>query len=354
MEVERKMRLFIVLGFVCLAAFGDQIVMKNGDRVTGTIVKKDAKTLTIKTAHFGVVTLPWDQVESAKADTPINIVMPEKTVQGTLATADGKVAVTANGTTQTIPPADIVALRDAAEQKTYERLSKPRLKDLWAGTATVGFAGTKGNAETSTFTAGLGAARVTRNDKMSIYFNSIRASASINNVSAQTAQAVRGGLSYNRNMNPRSFVSVFNDWEYDKFQRLDLRSVFGGGLGYHAWKDEHGRLDLTAGVAYSRENFDPVRPALPFTRNSADGYWGDDFSFKLNSRTSLVQAFRMFNNFQDSSRYRMNFDIGATTQFKKWLTWNIALSDRFLNSPVAGNKKNDFIYTTGFGIAFAR
>ena len=36
--------------------WGDQIVLKNGDRVTGSIIKKDGKSLTIKTDHFGVVT----------------------------------------------------------------------------------------------------------------------------------------------------------------------------------------------------------------------------------------------------------------------------------------------------------
>ncbi len=50
----------------------------------------------------------------------------------------------------------------------------------------------------------------------------------------------------------------------------------------------------------------------------------------------------------------MNFDAGASTQLTKWLNWNIAISDRFLNLPVAGRKKNDFLYTTGFGINFAR
>ena len=37
------------------------------------------------------------------------------------------------------------------------------------------------------------------------------------------------------------FVTVFNDYESDKFQNLDLREVLGGGLGYAAWKGEKGR-----------------------------------------------------------------------------------------------------------------
>jgi hypothetical protein len=62
----------------------------------------------------------------------------------------------------------------------------------------------------------------------------------------------------------------------------------------------------------------------------------------------------MFNNLSNTGAYRQNFDIGASTQVLKWLTWNIGLSDRYLSNPVAGRKKNDFLYTTGFGFTFAR
>ncbi len=104
-----------------LGSFGlwaDQIVMKNGDRVTGSIVKKDAKSLTIKTEHFGVVTLPWDQVTSVTADKPLNVTLSGgQTVQGSLKTAGEKVEVASGGTKQTVAPADITAIRDDAEQK---------------------------------------------------------------------------------------------------------------------------------------------------------------------------------------------------------------------------------------------
>ena len=345
----------------------DQVVMRNGDRVSGALVKKDAKTLTIKSEFFGLVTLPWDQVETVKADTPITVQLPgSATMQGTLATTGDKVEVIAGGDKRQVAPADIVALRNADEQKAYERLLAPRLADLWAGTATIGWAGTSGNAKTATFSTGMNAARVTNTDKLFVYFNSIRASATVNTTNAQTAQAVRGGWGYNRNLTPRIFYNGFNDWEYDKFQTLDLRMVFGSGLGANVWKGERGRFDLLGGLAYNREKFDPrqfipandprlTNPATaPFTRNGAEAYWGDDFTYKLNARTSLFQGFRMFNNVQKSERWRMNFDAGASTQLTKWLTWNVSISDRFLNLPVPGRKKNDFLYTTGFGISFAR
>jgi hypothetical protein len=339
-----------------VAAHADQITMTNGDRVTGSIVKKDAKSLTIKTELFGEVTLPWDKVQSIKADNALNVVLPEgKTVKATLATEDGKVQVTPPGQASTeVAPTQIIALRNDAEQKAYERLLDPGWGDLWAGTATIGWAGTKGNAATQTFTVGASGARVTNSDKTTLYFSAIRASATVNNLQAQTAQAVRGGWGYNRNLNKKLFVNTFNDWEYDRFQNLDLRIVLGGGLGYAAWRGERGRLDLVGGAAWNRESFDPPRPSLAFVRNSAEAYWGDDFTYKLNTRTNLFQNFRIFNNLTNTGTYRVNFDAGATTRLLKWLTWNIAISDRYLSNPVPGRKNNDFLYTTGFGVSFAR
>jgi putative salt-induced outer membrane protein YdiY len=346
---------YLPLLFSCsLLAFADQIQMKNGDRVTGSIVKKDATTLTIKSTHFGTVTLPWAEVESVKADTPLSVVLPDgRTLEATLATTDGKVEVEAKSGKVEVTPKDIVALRNKAEQRSYERLLSPGFTDLWAGTATIGWAGTRGNARTATFTTSMSAARQTNRDKTSIYFNTIRASALVTGVNQKTAQAVRGGWGYNRNVSKRMFVNTFNDWEYDRFQNLDLRTVLGGGLGYMAWKGEKGRLDLVGGAAWNREKFDPA-PLPTFVRNSAEAYWGDDFTYNLNARTSLFQNFRMFNNLSNTGQYRVNMDVGARMQLLKWLTWNVSVSDRYLSNPVSGRLNNDFLYTTGFGISFAR
>jgi hypothetical protein len=51
----------------------------------------------------------------------------------------------------------------------------------------------------------------------------------------------------------------------------------------------------------------------------------------------------------------MNFDVAAVTTLKKWLGWQVTISDRYLSNPIQpGLKKNDFLLTTGFRITFAR
>ena len=74
----------------------------------------------------------------------------------------------------------------------------------------------------------------------------------------------------------------------------------------------------------------------------------------MGAATSLVQSYRMFNDLTNTGTYRVNFDLGLSTKIMKWLSWNVALSDRYLSDPAPGRKTNDFLYTTGIGITFAR
>ncbi len=340
----------LMFGLAVDGARADQVVMKNGDRVTGSIVKQDGKTITIKADNFGVVTAPWDQVASLTSAQPLNVVLKDgKALVGTLATQEGKVEISTKVTKLDVAPGDIAAIRNEAEQTSYERLLSPGLLQLWAGDATLGWAGTTGNAKTLTFTTAVNAARVTNSDKTSLHFNLIKASALVNGASATTAQAVRGGISYDHNVSPRLFANAFNDYEYDRFQNLDLRFVIGGGFGFHVLKAESSTLDLVGGADYNHSSF-----STPLTRNAAEAFWGDEYTLKLTGASSLVQSFRMFNNLSDTGTYRVNFDVGLATKLSRWLSWNLALSDRYLSNPAPGRKTNDFLYTTGLGITFAR
>ena len=104
----------------------------------------------------------------------------------------------------------------------------------------------------------------------------------------------------------------------------------------------------------TREKFDPIRPRLPFTRNSAEAYWGNDFTYKMSARVNFYENYRMFNNLTDTGQFRQNVDVGISAALTKWMTWNASVSDRYLSNPVPGRKRNDFLYTMGLGIMVRR
>jgi putative salt-induced outer membrane protein YdiY len=160
---------------------------------------------------------------------------------------------------------------------------------------------------------------------------------------------VRGGVAYNHDISSRAFVNIFNDYEYDRFQSLDLRFVLGGGLGYSLIQTERTTWDLLGGMAYNREAF-----SIPLTRNSGEAYWGYEFNYEMSEVTTFFQNYRMFNNLSDTGNFRINGDLGLTTHVNGWLSWNLNLSDRYLRRPTSGRKTNDLLYSTGLGITFSR
>jgi putative salt-induced outer membrane protein YdiY len=304
----------------------------------------------VKSEFLGEVTIPWEAVTGITSDQPLAVVLPgDKTITGKVNTTDGKVRIAATAGEETVAVAEVSAIRNPDEEKKFERLRHPGLLALWAGYFDLGLALARGNARTTTLTTAFNASRATRNDKATLYFNEIYSTATIAGKNAATADAIRGGWSYDRKVHSRLFVNVFNDYETDRFQNLDLRFVIGGGFGYSVIKSDRTRLDVLGGIDYNRSHFQ----AVP-TRNSAEAYFGDDWTYKLSGITALNQSFRIFPDITRTGEYRMNFDLGAATTLKKWLSWQLTASDRYLSNPVFGRRRNDVLLTTGFRVSFAR
>ncbi len=144
-------------------------------------------------------------------------------------------------------------------------------------------------------------------------------------------------------------MNFSNDWEHDKFQNLDLRFVFGGGFGYHVLKSARSQFDVLGGFDYNHSKFS----SLP-TQSYGEVFFGDQYTLKLTASTQIVQSVRYYDDLSNGSAFRANADISANTKISKWLTWNLALSDRYLNDPAPGRKTNDFLYSTGLGVTFGK
>ena len=76
-------------------AFAYQVTMKNGDRLSGTIIKSDAKNLLMKTEFAGEVTISWDSVTAITSTTQLHIALKDgQTVVGTVTTPqDGRFVI---------------------------------------------------------------------------------------------------------------------------------------------------------------------------------------------------------------------------------------------------------------------
>jgi putative salt-induced outer membrane protein len=334
----------------------DQVTLKNGDRLSGTIVKYDGKNLVIKAEFAGQVTIPWDSVTGITSTDPLNVGLKGgQMLLGPLTTAaDGKIQVATQGAgTVSVTRDSIEVIRSKDEQAAYQaeidHYRNPRLVDLWTGTLDLGYSESHGNANTQTFTLNTNADRATMRDKIAVYYTSIFSTSDASGKSLTTANAKRGGIAYNLNVRPRLFVFGSVDLESDQFQDLDLRFSPAGGLGYHIIKNDKTSLDGMFGVAANREFF-----STGLNRTSAEILLGEELTHKFTSSTSVHEKLVFYPNASDGGTYRMNFDTSAVTILRKWLSWQLSVSDRYLSNPVAGRKKNDVLFTTGLRLTFAK
>ncbi|HXM23794.1 MAG TPA: DUF481 domain-containing protein [Terriglobales bacterium] len=336
----------------CSSLFADQVVLKNGDRLTGIITKSDDKDLLIKTEFAGEITVQWLAVQEISSTQPLHVVLSNgKTMVGSVTTADGNLAVTtaANGTVN-VSKGDVTALRSDAEQITYENSLHPRLLQGWAGGANVGFALTGGNSETKSLAVAFTADRKTLTDDIALYANTVYAANDAPGaVPHTTASADQGGARYSRNIGPLLFAYGSADFQTNALQDLNLRSVLGGGLGFHAIKGDRTTLDFLGGLNYTKENYTTL------SRNFAALTLGEELSHKLGASTLVTQKLYFFPDLSDTGEYRGTFNFGSVTKLSKWLGWQNAFGYIYVTNPPPATpplKKNDIILTTGLNISF--
>ncbi|MFN2510738.1 MAG: YdiY family protein [Pyrinomonadaceae bacterium] len=347
----RKMAMCVVMlgSMLCSDVLADQVSLKNGDRLSGVIIKYDGENLVLKSEFAGEVKIQWAAVERITSDRLFYVTSKDgRVLVGTVTTAEGVVEVQTSDAGKVALTKDTVLLiRSKEEQAAYEAEMARKLQAVWSGSADAGLSAARGNTDTLVISLGSQVARTTQRDKLSLYAASLFARNGTSGVSITTAEAIRGGARYDRNISDRLFVFALTDLERDKFQQLDLRLVFGGGLGYHARRTEKMRLDLFAGGSYNREKF-----STGLTRNSAEALVGEELSCKLSENTTLAQRAVLYPNLSEFGEYRFAFDLTGVTKLTRQLGLQATVSDRFQSNPLPGIKKNDLLLTTGIRVTF--
>ncbi len=346
----KSLQILFLASFLVSISFADEVVLKNGNHLTGDIVKLDDNKLVLKTDFADDIHIKWDAVSSFSAKTPLVVQTADKKIAVTsLERKDNMIAMN-TGTAQPveIEAANVKTLRSQGEQDSYEASLHPGLMAGWAGGANFGLALATGNSETLSVSTGMNLNRATLNDKISLYATSVYNKD--NAADAVTANAIQGGLRYDRNINKKMFVYVGSDFEYNDLQKLNIRAIPSGGLGYHAIASQRTVLDLFAGLAWTYENY-----GTGVTNNIFSPSFGEELSHKLTANTVFKEKafFFPYVTGDQAGQYRFAFDSGVSTKISRWLTWQTSLSDHYVSNPLPGTKGNDLLLSTGLGLTFA-
>jgi putative salt-induced outer membrane protein len=351
---------------ICLfatTALADTVVLKNGDHLTGSVTLLTGGKLTVHTDYAGDIVIAFDSVSSVKVDKPIVLsqeskkgkkVDIRKTEITSIERGDKGFTVTTPSGTVEVAAADLTTARTPAAQKSYEDSLHPGWLHAWTGVANISFAVARGNSDTTTIGTGVTLTRVTKTDKTALYFNQVYTHDGL--LDETTANLTTGGVRYDHNLNQKLFAFGTGDFTSNALQDLNLRTVAGGGFGWHAIAKPNRQFDILGGIVWTHESYSAVNSVTPPTPAETNSFaaldLGQQFTEKFGKNTIFTEQAYIFPDLQDTSQYRFTLNSTLSTKIKSFLSWQTSVGNIYVTNPPAGTKDNDFILTTGLGITF--
>jgi putative salt-induced outer membrane protein YdiY len=310
----------------------DEIILKNGMHLIGTIVSMEEKTLTVKTAYAGDISVKWDEVEHLQSRTPLSVQVIEEEED-----SDG------DGFYQTSRTM-VTALGDKGSL-SLARVKTINISDLrYKGHFDLGGNRTKGNTDTTAVNASTENTVRTERHRGRLSGKYAFASADGEN----TAKNARGRLGYDYLFTKKLFINPYEFLEYDKFQGLDIRSTTGLSLGYEFFDTPSHSLSVSIGPAFVYEKFKETG-----TTKTVTGAWGVNWDYDLIS--DRVRVYHRQLGFRDlgvgdSTALRWTAEQGARLEVYGSLYLKVAFEYRYNSDPEPGKKKSDraFIWALGY------
>ncbi len=124
----------------------DELLMRDGSRILGTIVKKDNGVLEFKTSYAGVIKVKWAEIEEVRADEPFRVMLQNDEIVMTTAIRNTDDVVTLETGTPDAPAPVELAQTEVAYIKPEDwRLGKGY---KLTGRANFAFESNRGNTDT--------------------------------------------------------------------------------------------------------------------------------------------------------------------------------------------------------------
>jgi putative salt-induced outer membrane protein YdiY len=236
-----RRRLIVICGLLAFAspALADEVLLTNGDRVTGTVSSLAGNTLTLATPH-GQLKIAWANVAGLVITDPI------------LATVAGQPAAEVRIRAADGPGRVLLDPGGAVELAQIATLARPQPPLTMTGGANAGFLQSGGNTDVNSL-------RLDGDVAIRQRANRYTASAAVNHAEdrgTETARNWNTALNYDRFLTPRLFVNGNAIFTNDRFRDLDLRTALGVGVGYQVLTTPRTSLTANAGLGWVNENFE--------------------------------------------------------------------------------------------------
>ncbi len=315
------------------ARSADEVRLKNGDRLTGTIKSLSGGKLVLATEHSGTVSVDWAQVASVVTEGKVKVKMSTgEVLEGNLVAApEGRLKIATEGAAG---PVEI-------ELGKVKNFNEPPTQ--WHGNLSAAGRTTDGNTHNRSFLVTGEGTRATENDLFLL-----RAIFRYGDKDKEIQERSSYGLAkYNYTFYAGLYGFASVELNADRFRDLDLRTVVSAGLGYDVFKESWIDLSAEVGAAYFDNNFHEAED---------ESHMGARGSARLRMALPLDFEFRdlftIYPNFEDSPDWQCRNEATLGTALGGgWSLLGGMITD-YDHEPAPGLRKHDNTYFVGLGYTF--
>jgi putative salt-induced outer membrane protein YdiY len=307
---------FFMLNSAMVSA--DVIHLRNGDRISGKIIRMEDGKLVVKTNYAGEITISWQQIESLSSDEKIKVVLGDGTaLEGqTLTFEAGKMKLK----TEKLEKPSAFNLADV---KTINPKVEPLVRITLGANA--GLSLERGNSDTDEFEFDLRFQARTKKSRYTLggEFNKEKADGEL------TTKDWTAFANYNYFFTKKWFAYVRTKFEHDEFADLDLRSTLGAGIGCQVFESDALNLSFDAGPGYIDENFIEAADV-----DFGAVLWGVNYDqYFYNKLFQLFHHSDGYLSLKNSDNWILNTRQGIRVPLYKGITATFQYSYDFDNEP---------------------
>ncbi|MDX1951964.1 MAG: DUF481 domain-containing protein [Verrucomicrobiota bacterium] len=337
----------ILLGWITQSFAADLYLvhLKNGDRITGSILSENEKEIQLRTSSFGDLKIPTDQVQRREKLTPppsAPVITNAPSTAVVLPPPGGPVVPTAKPSTNVVVqpnPVPPVVAKKVAEPP------KPKPPKRWNTEVSLGMNLRYSARDQQEYLAVLKSSY--NKEKLLQTFDYQFSYGKTEGV--LSSHRMTGLSKSDYRLSDRFYVYASAGGGYDEIRKIDFQYELGPGVGYELIRSTNWNFVLKSelGATYQDQyRSDDTRQKTYSARI------GKIFSWKVWDKLTADGRAEFFPNVESLSEYRLRMEGTLRYPFYKALSLNLIIIDLYDTTPPQGVSNNDLQIRSALSVKF--
>lgn len=314
----------------------DEVILHNGDRLTGFIRQMDKGVLILETDYSDPIKIQQSKIKSISTELPAEVrLLSGEAFKGTLRPhEDNRLSVEATEERGAV---------SIAWEKVSAVNPPPVQPSRWQGNVAVGAGLQTGNTDRISANVGVDFMRKALRDRYSLRFLYNYAE----DDDEVIARNIFGALKYDYFFTKAFYGFLAMELLSDEFKDLNLRTIVGPGVGYQLWDDEIKSLLFEAGLSFFSEDLD----------EGSDDQWitgrlASQIRWKIFDKIVFTDYLLVYPSLEDIGAFKLRNEAGISSAIGTG--WSLKLSNilEHDSDPPMDIEKNDMYWVLGLQYSF--